>query len=52
VRIDLKPDAVAQCIRDVGFGFMFAPAHHSATRYVIGVRKELRSGRSSTSSAR
>ena len=41
VRIDLKPDAVAQCIREVGFGFMFAPAHHSATRYVIGVRKEL-----------
>ena len=34
VRIDLKPDAVAQCIREVGFGFMFAPAHHSATRYV------------------
>src|SRR5881628_2881196 len=28
VRIDLKPDAVARCIRDVGFGFMFAPAHH------------------------
>src|SRR5919197_6103708 len=41
VRIDLEPDAVAQCIRDVGFGFMFAPAHHSATRYVIPVRKEL-----------
>jgi anthranilate phosphoribosyltransferase len=41
VRIDLKPDAVAQCIRDVGFGFMFAPAHHMATRYVIPVRKEL-----------
>src|SRR5688572_13116639 len=41
VRIDLGPEAVAQCIREVGFGFMFAPAHHSATRYVIGVRKEL-----------
>src|SRR4051794_903404 len=41
VRIDLKPDAVAQCIREVGFGFMFAPAHHSATRYVVPVRKEL-----------
>src|SRR6185312_6217117 len=24
VRIDLKPDAVARCIADVGFGFMFA----------------------------
>ena len=33
-RIDLEPDAVARCIDDVGFGFMFAPAHHQATRYV------------------
>jgi anthranilate phosphoribosyltransferase len=41
VHIDLEPDAVAQCIREVGFGFMFAPAHHSATRYVVPVRKEL-----------
>src|SRR5215217_5467398 len=41
VRIDLKPDAVARCISEVGFGFMFAPAHHGATRFVIPVRKEL-----------
>jgi anthranilate phosphoribosyltransferase len=41
VRIDLTPDAVARCIREAGFGFMFAPAHHGATRYVIPVRKEL-----------
>jgi anthranilate phosphoribosyltransferase len=40
-RIDLGPDAVAACIREVGFGFMFAPAHHQATRYVVPVRKEL-----------
>jgi anthranilate phosphoribosyltransferase len=40
-RIDLGPDAVARCIEDVGFGFMFAPAHHQATRYVIPVRREL-----------
>jgi anthranilate phosphoribosyltransferase len=32
-RIDLPPDAVARCIREVGFGFMFAPAHHQATRW-------------------
>ncbi len=41
VRIDLEPDAVARCIADVGFGFMFAPAHHGATRWVVPVRKEL-----------
>jgi len=41
VRIDLKPDAVARCIAEVGFGFMFAPAHHGATRFVVPVRKEL-----------
>ena len=41
VRIDLKPDAVARCIGEVGFGFMFAPAHHGATRFVVPVRKEL-----------
>jgi len=40
-RIDLPPDGVARCIDEVGFGFMFAPAHHQATRYVIPVRKEL-----------
>src|SRR6266480_1309587 len=41
VRIDLAPDAVARCIDDVGFGFMFAPAHHGATRFVVPVRREL-----------
>jgi anthranilate phosphoribosyltransferase len=40
-RIDLAPDAVGRCIDEVGFGFLFAPAHHSATRYVIPVRREL-----------
>jgi anthranilate phosphoribosyltransferase len=40
-RIDLDPQAVAQCIEEVGFGFMFAPAHHQATRYVVPVRREL-----------
>jgi anthranilate phosphoribosyltransferase len=41
VRIDLDPAAVARCIEEVGFGFMFAPAHHGATRFVVPVRKEL-----------
>src|SRR4051795_4208707 len=41
VRIDLTPDAGARCIEQGGFGFMFAPAHHGATRFVVPVRKEL-----------
>jgi len=40
-RIDLSAGAVARCIEEVGFGFMFAPAHHQATRYVVAVRREL-----------
>lgn len=40
-RIDLEPAAVAECIESVGFGFMFAPQHHGAMRYVVPVRKEL-----------
>ena len=41
VNIDLEPQAVGTCIDEVGFGFMFAPRHHQATRFVVPVRKEL-----------
>lgn len=40
-RIDLNPEQVAHCIERAGFGFMFAPAHHQATRFVVPVRREL-----------
>src|SRR5256884_912523 len=40
-RIDLRPEQVARCIDEVGFGVMFAPAHHQATRFVVPVRHEL-----------
>jgi anthranilate phosphoribosyltransferase len=39
--IDLDPDGVGRCIDEAGFGFMFAPAHHQATRFVVPVRREL-----------
>jgi anthranilate phosphoribosyltransferase len=41
VRIDLTPEQVGRCLDEVGFGFMFAPTHHGATRYVIPVRRSL-----------
>ncbi|MDQ4049794.1 MAG: anthranilate phosphoribosyltransferase [Actinomycetota bacterium] len=40
-RIDLEPRAVAACIDELGFGFMFAPSHHPAMKHVVPVRKEL-----------
>ncbi len=40
-RLTLSPDQIARCIRDTGFGFMFAQAHHGATRHAAGPRREL-----------
>jgi anthranilate phosphoribosyltransferase len=40
-RIDLGPEDVAGCIREIGFGFMFAPLHHPAFKHIVPVRKEL-----------
>jgi anthranilate phosphoribosyltransferase len=41
IRIDMQPEETAQCIDNVGLGFLFAPAHHAATRHAAGPRKEL-----------
>ncbi|MCW3011664.1 MAG: trpD [Solirubrobacterales bacterium] len=40
-RIDLDAEAVGRCVDATGFGFMFAPAHHAAMRWVMPVRREL-----------
>jgi anthranilate phosphoribosyltransferase len=42
VKIDLPPAAVAQCLEQVGIAFLFAPAMHSAMKYVQPARRELR----------
>ena len=41
ININLSPAAIAQCIEQVGVGFMFAPNHHPAMKNVAPVRKEL-----------
>ena len=41
IRLDLTPEQVARCVREVGVGFMFAPTHHGAMKHAIGPRREL-----------
>ena len=41
IHINLSPTAIAQCIEQVGVGFMFAPNHHPAMKNVAPVRKEM-----------
>src|SRR5256886_10513107 len=41
VRIDLGPEQVAQCVQEVGFGFMYAPAYHPAMKHVGPARREI-----------
>ena len=41
LNINLSPKAIAQCIAEVGLGFMFAPNHHPAMKSVAPVRREM-----------
>ncbi len=41
VRLDLTPEQVAECVNEIGVGFMFAPLHHSAMKHAIGPRREM-----------
>ena len=41
IAIDLPPDGVARCVRETGFGFMFAPLYHPAMRYAGPTRREI-----------
>ncbi len=39
--LDLNPQQVAECVHDVGIGFLYAIKHHPAMRYAIGPRREI-----------
>ncbi|HEX6699842.1 MAG TPA: anthranilate phosphoribosyltransferase [Gaiellaceae bacterium] len=39
--LELPPDRIARSIDELGFGFLFAPAHHPAMRHAAPVRREL-----------
>jgi anthranilate phosphoribosyltransferase len=39
--LEQEPARIEQSIDDLGFGFLFAPAHHPAMRHAAAVRKEL-----------
>lgn len=41
VDLTLSPEEIGQCIREIGIGFMFAPALHGAMKHAIGPRREI-----------
>jgi len=42
VKIDLPPARLAECLDKIGIAFLYAPAMHSAMKYVQPARRELR----------
>ena len=42
VKIDLPPERLSECLHTVGIAFLFAPAMHSAMKYVQPARRELK----------
>jgi anthranilate phosphoribosyltransferase len=41
VKIDLPPERVKECVKNIGIGFMFAPVFHGAMKFAAGPRKEI-----------
>jgi anthranilate phosphoribosyltransferase len=41
VKLDLPPQSVADCIREVGIGFLYAPLFHGAMKHAAGPRREM-----------
>jgi anthranilate phosphoribosyltransferase len=42
VRLDLAPEHVARCIEEIGIGFLYAPALHTAMRHAMPARRALK----------
>ena len=41
VNLALSAEQVAQCVNEIGIGFLFAPKHHGAMKHTIKVRKDM-----------
>jgi len=41
INIEITPEKMAQCIDEIGIGFLFAPLLHKAMKYAIGPRREI-----------
>ncbi len=41
IDLDMPAEQVAQCVNEIGVGFLFAAKHHSAVRHTVGPRKEM-----------
>ena len=41
INLDLTPAQVAECVEQVGVGFLFAPLYHGAMKHAVGPRKEM-----------
>ncbi len=41
VNLHLSAEQVAECVENIGVGFMFAPLHHKAMKHAVAARKEM-----------
>ena len=41
VNLELEPQEIAECLKNVGIAFLYAPVLHKATKHAIGPRREL-----------
>ncbi|MCK9606913.1 MAG: anthranilate phosphoribosyltransferase [Methylomonas sp.] len=41
INLDMPAEQVADCVNQLGVGFLFAAKHHSAVRHTVGPRKEM-----------